>query len=70
MLTRLSAHVPVVAGGTETWIHGTVEQFAEHMVSTGLVTAGDIESVLAMTADRSCHYVPSPIVTAWGRRPG
>jgi DivIVA domain-containing protein len=59
-----------VAGGTENWIPGTVEHLAEQMVSTGLVTASDIESVLAMTADRSCHYVPSPMVTAWGQRPG
>jgi SAM-dependent methyltransferase len=61
---------PIVAGGTENWIPGTVKQLAEHMVSTGLVTAGDIEAVLAMTADPSCHYVPSPMVTAWGQRPG
>jgi len=64
------AHVPLVAGGTENWVPGTVEQLAEHMVRTGLVTASDIESVLAMTADRSCHYAPSPMVTAWGQRPG
>jgi len=63
------AHVPLVAGGTENWVPGTVEQLAEHMVSTGLVTASDIESVLAMTADPSCHYAPAPIVTAWGQRP-
>ena len=60
---------PLVAGGTENWIPGTVEHLAEHLVSTGLVTASDVESVLAMTADRSCHYVPSPMVTAWGQRP-
>jgi hypothetical protein len=64
------AHVPLVAGGTETWVPGTVEQLAEPMVRTGLVTASDIEAVLAMTADRSCHYAPSPMVTAWGQRPG
>ena len=64
------ARTPLVAGGTENWIPGTIEHLAEHMVRTGLVTASDIDSVLAMTADRSCHYVPSPMVTAWGRRPG
>ena len=63
------AHVPLVAGGTENWIPGTVEHLADYMVGTGLVTARDIESVLAMTADRACHYVPSPMVTAWGQRP-
>ena len=63
------AHTPLVAGGTENWVPGTVEQLAGHLVSTGLVTAGDIESFLAMTADPSCHYAPSPMVTAWGQRP-
>ena len=63
------ARTPLVAGGTENWIPGTVEHLAEHLVGTGLVTASDIESVLAMTADRSCHYAPSPMVTAWGQRP-
>jgi SAM-dependent methyltransferase len=64
------ARTPLVAGGTENWIPGTVKHLAGHMVSTGLVTASDIEAVLAMTADPSCHYVPSPMVTAWGQRPG
>jgi SAM-dependent methyltransferase len=63
------ARTPLVAGGTESWIPGMVEHLAEHMVRTGLVTVSDIESVLAMTADPSCHYAPSPMVTAWGQRP-
>ena len=63
------ARTPLVAGGTENWVPGTVEQLAGHLVSTGLVTASDIESFLAMTADPSCHYAPSPMVTAWGQRP-
>jgi SAM-dependent methyltransferase len=64
------ARTPLVAGGTETLVPGSVEHLAEHLVRTGLVTASDIESVRAMTADRSCHYVPPPMVTAWGQRPG
>ena len=64
------ARTPLVAGGTENWVPGTVEQLAGHLVSTGLVTASDIESFLAMTADPSCHYAPSPMVAAWGQRPG
>jgi SAM-dependent methyltransferase len=64
------ARTPLVAGGTENWIPGTVEHLADHLVSTGLVTVSDIESVLAMTADPSCRYAPSPMVTAWGQRPG
>jgi len=63
------ARTHLVAGGTEDWVPGTVEQFAEHLVSSGLVTAGDIESVLAMTADPSCHYAPSSMVTVSGQRP-
>jgi SAM-dependent methyltransferase len=64
------ARIPLVAGGTENWIPGTVAQLGEHMVSTGLVAASDIESVLALTVDPACHYAPSPMVTAWGQRPG
>lgn len=64
------AHAPLVAGGTETWIPGTIEQLSQHMVGTGLVTASDVESALAVMADRSCHYAPSFMVTAWGQRPG
>ena len=63
------AHTNLVPGGTEYWVPGTVEHLAEHMVNTGLVTAGDIEAVLAMTADPLCHYAPSNMVTAWGQRP-
>jgi SAM-dependent methyltransferase len=62
-------HLPLVAGGIESWVPGTVEQLAEHMLSTGLVTASDIETFLSVTADPTCHYAPSPIVTAWGQRP-
>jgi SAM-dependent methyltransferase len=64
------ARTHLVAGGTENWVPGTAEHLAEHLVSTGLVTAGDIKSFLAMTADPSCHYAPSCMVTAWGQRPG
>jgi SAM-dependent methyltransferase len=63
------AHTPVVAGGTESWVPGSVERLAEHMISTGLVTASDIESFLTVTADPSCHYAPCFMVTTWGQRP-
>ena len=36
------ARTSLVAGGTENWLPGTVEQLADHLVSTGLVTASDI----------------------------
>ena len=67
--SAVSARTHLVAGGTENWVPGTIEQLAEHLVSSGLVTADDIESVLALTADPSCHYAPSSMVTAWGQRP-
>jgi SAM-dependent methyltransferase len=62
-------HTPVVAGGTENWTRGTVEQLAERLVGTGLVTATDVELFLAATAQPSTHYVPPLMVSAWGRRP-
>ena len=42
---------------------------AEVLVGTGLVTASDIESFLAMTADPSFRYAPTFMVTAWGQHP-
>jgi SAM-dependent methyltransferase len=62
-------HAPVVAGGTETWSRGTVEQLAERLVGTGLVTKADVELFLAATAQPSTSYVPPLMVSAWGRRP-
>ena len=62
-------HTPVVPGGTEYWVRGTIEQLAKPLVSTGLVTAGDVEAYLTRTADHSCHYAPGFVVTAWGQRP-
>jgi 2-polyprenyl-3-methyl-5-hydroxy-6-metoxy-1,4-benzoquinol methylase len=63
------AHVPIVAGGTETWARGTIEFLAEPLVRTGLVSAEDVERALAMTADPAVHYPPPFIVSAWGQRP-
>jgi SAM-dependent methyltransferase len=62
-------HAPLVAGGTDSFVPGSVEHLSEHMVNTGLITPREIESVLNMTADRSCHYTPSCMVTVWGQRP-
>jgi 2-polyprenyl-3-methyl-5-hydroxy-6-metoxy-1,4-benzoquinol methylase len=60
---------PIVPGGSDQWVSGTVEQLRERMVETGLVTAEDIDEFLAMAADPSSHYVPPLMVAAWGRRP-
>jgi SAM-dependent methyltransferase len=62
-------HAPVVAGGTEDWTRGTVEQLAEHLVGTGLVTAADVEVFLAATAQPSTYYLPPLMVSVWGQRP-
>jgi hypothetical protein len=64
------AHAPLVAGGTETWIPGTIKQLSQHMLGTGLVTVSDIDSALTVMADPSCHYAPSFMVTARAQRPG
>ncbi len=60
-------HTPLVVGGTNGWIPGIVENVAEVLVGTGLVTASDIESFLALTADPSFRYAPTFMVTAWGQ---
>ena len=62
-------HAPIVAGGTETWSRGSIEQLAPHLVSGGLATADDVERALALTADRSCHCALPFVITAWGQCP-
>jgi len=62
-------HTPLVAGGTETWVRGSVEYMRARLPATGLVTPDDVEHFLTITADRSTSYVPAMMLTAWGRRP-
>ena len=63
-------HTPVVAGGTERWTRGTVEQLADRLTATGLTSRADIELFLAATARPSTYYLPPLMVSAWGRSPG
>jgi SAM-dependent methyltransferase len=63
-------HAPIVQGGSERWVTGTVEQLAERLVATGVVTAEEIDTFLAVAAAERSHYLPPPLVGAWGRRPG
>jgi SAM-dependent methyltransferase len=62
-------HAPVVAGGTESWSRGTVEQLADRLVSTGLTSPADIEWFLSTTAQPSTYYLLPLMVSAWGWRP-
>jgi SAM-dependent methyltransferase len=62
-------HTPVVAGGTERWVRGSFEQLAAPIAGTGLVTADEVARFLALAADRSSHYAPPLMITAWGQRP-
>jgi hypothetical protein len=39
------------------------------MEGTGLVSADEVASFLALATDGSSHYTPPLMVTAWGRRP-
>ncbi|HXM58811.1 MAG TPA: methyltransferase domain-containing protein [Candidatus Dormibacteraeota bacterium] len=62
-------HTPVVAGGTENWVRGTLEQLAPRLVAAGLATSDEVARWLAIAAEGSTHYAPPLMVTAWGRRP-
>jgi len=62
-------HTPLVAGGTESWVPGSLQQLAARMEGTGLVGAEEVARFLALTADGSSHYTPPFMVTAWGQRP-
>jgi SAM-dependent methyltransferase len=66
---RIEVHTQVVAGGTELWTRGTVEQLAERLVATGLASAADVELFLTATARPSTSYALPLMVTAWGQRP-
>jgi SAM-dependent methyltransferase len=70
-LTGVTAelHTPVVAGGSEQWTRGTVEQLTGRMVATGLVTSDDIDDFVALSALPGTRYVPPLMVSAWGQRP-
>jgi SAM-dependent methyltransferase len=61
-------HTPIVSGGTENLTRISIEEIGEHLISTGLVTASDLELFLTLIADRSCHYPLFSLVTAWGQR--
>lgn len=70
-LERVGAetHGPVAAGGREYWARGSIEQLADRLVKTGMVTAGDVQRYLVFAADPAFLY-PTPIlVSAWGQRP-
>jgi SAM-dependent methyltransferase len=61
-------HGPIAAGGSEYWARRSVEQLADHLVATGLVTAADVQRYLTLAADPAFLY-PTPIlVSAWGQR--
>jgi SAM-dependent methyltransferase len=62
-------HTSVVAGGTERWVRGSIQQLGARLTGAGLVTADELARVLALTADGTSLYAPPFMVTAWGRRP-
>jgi SAM-dependent methyltransferase len=62
-------HTPVISGGAEQWTRGTVEQLADRLVGTGIVTAGEVEQFLAASAQPDTYYLPPLMVSAWGQRP-
>lgn len=63
---RAEMHTPVVAGDTETWSRGTVEQLADRLVATGLASTADVELFLTLTAEPTTYYAPPMLVSAWG----
>jgi len=62
-------HAPLVAGGTDNWARGSLEQLGPRLVAAGLATTDDVDRFMAMADDRASSYAPPFMVTAWGRRP-
>jgi SAM-dependent methyltransferase len=62
-------HGPIAAGGSEYWARGSIEQLADRLVATGLVTAADVQRYLTLAADPAFLYPTPMLVSAWGQRP-
>ena len=62
-------HAPVVAGGTENWTRGTVEQLADRLIATGLTDSADITQFLTAAAQPTSTYLPPLMVSVWGQQP-
>jgi SAM-dependent methyltransferase len=59
---------PIVQGGGEQWVRGTVEQLAPRLVETGLVSEDEIQAFLGISSEAGTHYVCPFMVAVWGRR--
>jgi SAM-dependent methyltransferase len=59
---------PIVQGGDEHWVRGTIEQLAPRLVETGLVSEDEIQAFLTMSSEAGSHYVTPLMVAVWGRR--
>lgn len=62
-------HTPLVAGGTDRFVPGTVEYLRSRLPGTGLISPDEVECFLRLTNDPFTTYAPLMAVTAWGRRP-
>jgi 2-polyprenyl-3-methyl-5-hydroxy-6-metoxy-1,4-benzoquinol methylase len=62
-------HAPMIAGGTDSWTRGSIEQLADRLPGTGLTSPADVELFLATTAQPSTFYAPPLLISAWGQRP-
>ena len=61
-------HSPVVSGGSEQWVRGSVEQLAERLIATGITTADDVEWFLDASQKPDTYYLSPLMVSAWGQR--
>lgn len=62
-------HTPLVPGGTEGWVRGTVAYMRSRLAGTGMVSEEEVDRFLSVTGNPSNYYAPPLVVTAWGRRP-
>jgi hypothetical protein len=62
-------HPPVMAGRSEDWARGTVEQLAPRLVENRLLTHSDAGSFLRLAGNAASHYTPALMISAWGQRP-
>ncbi|MDQ8703143.1 methyltransferase domain-containing protein [Streptomyces sp. LHD-70] len=67
---RADAYFPVTGPACAELERATVEQVRDQLVAKGLATRAEIESHLANVAEGGLDLATSPMISAWGRKPG
>ena len=62
-------HAPLHRGSKQDLCRLTIQWLRPRLVGSGLLTDGEVERVLALTAQPWFEHLPFVMVSAWGQRP-